>query len=896
MGLADAVGKVGEAAGTTATSFNLLEKATKKANTEIQNFGSGLSNVLKSFANTKDMIKFEQSLVGIQRNSAKSTKEIRQLEKAFSGISKGSTYSAQQLAKLTAQMSSNMTMATMSNKAWVNLLRTLGKQFPQSMSKVLAMTAQLSNQFPSMVKALKSGNAALVKSASLWAASTLAMEGNWEAFDNILSTITPVDKKLRELNIQQEKNRAIVENAELAWAKMTMKLSTAAQSIDKFLAKNYNLIKVLKGVAIAAGMAASAIGAVATGAVVWQGGKMAAGAVKSKMGGKSAVSGALGGMKGIPVHVTNWPGSAGAGPGAGAGAAAGTAAGAIDLTTFAGRSANRRAWLHRDGGKGFQTLAKGAKARGSTRLAGALSRAGGAAATPVGGGGALSGLARVAGPLALAYGAYQAYSGYQTGGAAGGAHQLFSGTTKRRNEGAMGYAKSMGSGALTGGGIGAMGGPWGAAIGAAIGAIGGGISEYLKKDKGGSKNKEKAKSEKKITEELRKQEVLANRRLRTKAEELKYDKLVLDTKMKIIQADRSAIEGQLGMLNKIGAGWQIIMKNREKLVETDRREVAELEKSLKIIDRMSGLTKEALTSGIKSRTAQLANEKDPAKREILNREIEGMKGLAKGEPLKFKATRAEAEAALANKKAVVEGNINENIKMRAALKNEELDLENRIYAAKLKTMKSLYYDPVSQVKEQIKQTGVLIAQEKNLRAARSGLVAEYYSKVEKINKSSLSANEKTAKIEEERQKLGKQRLAYDVKIAENISEQAESVNYIRRTWMETFTKMSMGADSGTYLMPGASQLSGLQTRGAAFRPWGPTQAGGGAGTYGNIYGGAFGPYQTQAGRKMSEGGMDMNRMADSGARKISTAMTRLVDGIENKIIQKIREQNQGRNR
>ena len=91
-------------------------------------------------------------------------------------------------------------------------------------------------------------------------------------------------------------------------------------------------------------------------------------------------------------------------------------------------------------------------------------------------------------------------------------------------------------------------------------------------------------------------------------------------------------------------------------------------------------------------------------------------------------------------------------------------------------------------------------------------------------------------------------------------------------------------------------LSGMQTQGAAFRPWGPTRAGGGVGTYGAMHGGAFGPYQARAGRKASEGMADQSRKINVAVNRLGDAVVNAVNSAEDRVRRNVRESFSGRGR
>jgi hypothetical protein len=127
------------------------------------------------------------------------------------------------------------------------------------------------------------------------------------------------------------------------------------------------------------------------------------------------------------------------------------------------------------------------------------------------------------------------------------------------------------------------------------------------------------------------------------------------------------------------------------------------------------------------------------------------------------------------------------------------------------------------------------------------------------------------------------RLKYEKQITTNLLQQdqtsaaiAEKADYVRRTWMEQFSEVMMGADSGTFLMPGASQLSGLQERGAAFMPFADANRGGGFGTYRDIYA-RFDPSLAES-RTVAE-----RSIAEGAAGRVVNVLNKFADALDEKM-------------
>lgn len=101
---------------------------------------------------------------------------------------------------------------------------------------------------------------------------------------------------------------------------------------------------------------------------------------------------------------------------------------------------------------------------------------------------------------------------------------------------------------------------------------------------------------------------------------------------------------------------------------------------------------------------------------------------------------------------------------------------------------------------------------------------------------------------------------------------AKKADYIRRTWMEQYSEMMLGATTGTYLVPGAGVLSGLQERGAAFRPFGPTRPQRGMGTYQQMYK-PFGNVLEQSRTWLERSVSDSSKTIVNSFRRMSNEIT-----------------------
>jgi hypothetical protein len=168
MSLSDAISNVATASTAASGALDGLEKGLQNVGKSAENAELGISRFLKEIGNTKDIIRFEKSIIQVQRVTGQSLKSLRDLERGLRDISKGSTYSVQQLAKLTAELKTNMSMATMSSDAYLKLIDVMVSKFPLSAEKVLAAITELSKEFPSMAKAMKTGDEATIRITAAW--------------------------------------------------------------------------------------------------------------------------------------------------------------------------------------------------------------------------------------------------------------------------------------------------------------------------------------------------------------------------------------------------------------------------------------------------------------------------------------------------------------------------------------------------------------------------------------------------------------------------------------------------------------------------------------------------------------------------------------------------------
>jgi len=302
---------------------------------------------------------------------------------------------------------------------------------------------------------------------------------------------------------------------------------------------------------------------------------------------------------------------------------------------------------------------------------------------------------------------------------------------------------------------------------------------------------------------------------KTKAEELLKivkQKLVIELKeqkvlTKLAEISKSRFQSELGMMDQIDAGWATRVGLQEKIISGLGNEIRSMEKEVQLMTEVAAKGRKAAETKLKA--AKASGDEVKVRKILADLNLNDQ--IIEGKRLEILKKRHELMS-----KGV------EKINKEAALRKEELDIEIDIVEAKKSVMTALKTDPATIIRAEVQATELLIQNEEILRSKREQIVA--------LREKELAKTTSIAEKDAVRDKYGKLLNKNSKEQAQLAAEIANKVDYIRRSWMEQYTKMSLGADTGTYLVGGASAMSGLQTQGAAFRPWGPSRAGGGAGT------------------------------------------------------------------
>lgn len=606
------------------------------------------------------------------------------------------------------------------------------------------------------------------------------------------------------------------------------------------------------------------------------------GMAQSFFGGGAGGGGVSGG--GTPVFVTNWPAAMGGSAVGGVGDAIADAIDPGDAKKATRRAAKKRIARARMGGRrigGYRSAAGRVASRlgrSGSRGAGMLGKAGGFLA---------KGLGKIAGPLALLMGASDAVSGYQQGGVGGAVTQTLTGSTKKQG---MGW--SMGSGAMLGAGIGTMIAPGvGTAIGAGIGGLAGGIAEYFKgggsgqtkeKEKQKKKEEEIAKEKEKQLELEKRNEQAATRRALAQIQIAQETMKEIELKEKLNQLEMEYLKSTERRMQATGASAGVLIENMNKQLEVQEKAVKLEEERLAAFDKLAEASKGMSEKEKKEKISKAEQKVEKAKKSGTDEEIKAAelelkmtKAALNNDEKRKQAARESAQLRLKSAKDELKAQKVLNAEREYELKQRDRGVELAIMAADVRTMKAAKMDPVSIAKVEVAKAKEYAAEredavelEKKLRAEMEEVVAAAGSAAEKDK----VRKEYAHKIRQAQQKQ-----------AEATAKMAEQADYIRRDWMEVYQAQMIGASSGTYMMPSGSELSGLQEKGAAFRPFGHTRAGGGAGTYQQIYG-RFDPF-LETGRKQVEGRV---AAGTTGTKHAKDVVSSSMDEFTNVVVQAIK--------
>lgn len=327
----------------------------------------------------------------------------------------------------------------------------------------------------------------------------------------------------------------------------------------------------------------------------------------------------------------------------------------------------------------------------------------------------------------------------------------------------------------------------------------------------------------------------------------------LDTRRSITET----IKTEIDMSNMLGQRFESRVGSYNKIIESARQEVEASEKVLEIV------RKEAID-----------------KRKIFEEEKRNggpeRAHAAKMALLDVEKRAQEAEKQWLSQKMSLQEKILSKIQDEYQSKLDFLEFDKQRNEIAKEMFKLTYAPPAAQAQaagQQIKllekQSDMQAKLTSDLETARDQKIQELTS-AGKLKEADQARADFAKQIEESKVKqLG---------IERDILKEAD---YVRRTWMEQFTETMLGAESGTYLMPGSGALSGLQEKGAAFMPFADANRGGGFGTYQSFYS----PFdQTlQMGRTAAEQQLG-DKLADGVSRVVEHTLEALNKRMTNAIV------------
>jgi len=997
MGLETAIKAVGAAAEGSGKAFGGFEKAISATASTAKSLDGVMASLMKSFLEVGPVVKYEKSLLEIQRTTGKTVKEIKKLETVFKRVAKGSRYSRDALAKLTSGMSNHISMITMTNKSTERFLKTMSSKFVVGMEQAIKVLAALGDEYSEFGASLAKGDVEWDSAVSQLTSFNVLMEKGPMAVIQMNKAMTGHAKGLGDLTDAQQRQEAAQKDAKLAFGESMKEVSKGVMQMQTFLASILPVTKALSALAAAMGAVSAAKAGMrfaAGGGFGGRGGKGGAGGGAAAGGyGSPTMAGRIWGMRTKEGRKGMWRKDK---PSVGQHAAAirenrsrdfkkrmymGHMPGQVIPGTggmmgpgktdpkyfkFKGKSPiPQRAGFAR---KAIGTVGGGKVGMGLKKAMGGLT----SAILPMAGMllkllGPLALIGTLVGVIMLLNKRFKSVSGFFTRikrvvekvvraldtafmkiaeplmEAMEPLIELMGSFAEVFGDATISLIKTMAdllvpvikdflipvlnnlidaAYAVANKAVDAsnVATPWQKPAGHFKRDDGSYRGKRTKKEKGldreafaenqkkkGLTRKDFAKRQKeyfkagddeekqaarvgdkkalaaikarkatKAAAEAAKQ--AAQAALRAEMQRIHNLFQILDIEMKIADLKQSALQLELSLAEKTGATWRIIGELKRKDIdeqiaklEVQRKRVAEVE-----AQRAKGIKK-------------AAEEKAEI---VMRRKMLGKNSWFVNEEEDEATLKGHKTAAKRADKNVREERIKEQ-QMAIDLKKKMLDLIDTEYNIKKKligldqqnlanleriAMATRKGDPAFVIK--IKKESIKLDMQDlhnvQVKIKKTELARKKAIEAARIVGGRAGAEKESAKWVGIRKKLQTE----ETGILATISEKAD---YIRRTWLEQYAEMAIGAQSGTYLVPGASDLSGMQTKGAAFRPWAPTQSGGGAGTYKDIYGKQLDP-ALETGRSKLESQLKRHQAdANNAVKRLSDVQIKMFKEVEDRI-------------